>query len=114
MLGHLKLQSLGIAIAALGLSVASQGQLRHLVSPGRLAFCSAPLPEIETLRLERQSKVGEKRLKTWAEQGTSPSHLPWYGRHSAEQACAHERSRCPAPGAAEEQQRLKKNSDASA
>ena len=32
-----------------GLSVASQEQLQHLVSPGRLAFSSAPLPDIHAM-----------------------------------------------------------------
>ena len=32
-----------------GVSVASQEQLRHLVSPGRLAFCSAPLPDLRAI-----------------------------------------------------------------
>ena len=32
-----------------GYSVASQEQLQHLVSPGRLAFGSAPLPDIHAM-----------------------------------------------------------------
>ena len=36
-----------------GLSVASQEQLLHLVSPGRFAFCSAPLPDIHAMARPR-------------------------------------------------------------
>ena len=32
-----------------GLSLASQEQLQHLVSPGRFAFSSAPLPDIQAM-----------------------------------------------------------------
>ena len=32
-----------------GLSVASQKQLQHLVSPGRFAFCLTPLPDIHAM-----------------------------------------------------------------
>ena len=32
-----------------GFSVASQEQLRHLISPDRLAFCSAPLPDLRAM-----------------------------------------------------------------
>ena len=43
-----------------GLHVASQNHLRHLVSPGRFAFCSAPLPDLRTMvRMPRPTSYQE-------------------------------------------------------
>ena len=48
-----------------GLSVASQEHLRHLVSPNRLAFCSAPLPDLRTMvRRLRATGTGYQELQT--------------------------------------------------
>ena len=46
-----------------GLSVASQEQLRHLVSPGRLAFCSAPLPDLRAM-VRMQKATSYRELQT--------------------------------------------------
>ena len=45
-LGALPRKCLLLRLGLTGLSVASQDQLLHLVSPGRFVFCSAPLPDI--------------------------------------------------------------------
>ena len=43
-----------------GFFVASQSHLRHLVSPGRFAFCSAPLPDLRTMvRMPRPTSYQE-------------------------------------------------------